>query len=1118
MFDRLLKSLRGRLAVEEREWRSQNHLRNTLYLSRWRRAILFAATKPRRYLGWLSFLVFFLSMAAAILDPKLWTIFHVRNFSVPDRVDNFSALWSVQAAIAALVYPIVIAFVTLLVDRNSTTRATLHIYLHDSAALLAGLSALLLVGEMGLQYFMLSYANDSALALWLVLDSSWFALNMVLTIYFLYRTFEFMRPLQRYEITRRYAISVAWPQEARHHLAKHIFGSAILDHLLPGAAYGTQKGNSPSVLLGYTGLEDGAPSVRRQLGRRRRQLVDIRFRLLGWAISGWLEKSTKSQVAPRQDASWSAPSGAVISFPLDPFEIYKGDTTLCQVKDGASPSWLQRLMIRLSFKFAAPRHSVELSINDILLDFQAEAIAAIRSGEQDSFEDSVNRLLGLFESLVDASSVLDSSGDQSNLTLLPDRNHWFSRPIHEIWRRRIIDLFEAASRKLSVGEDYVSFLTRVPNRLFSRAQESAVSALLLDSVSMSPILLWRVQDWWTNMLEQQGQIDHGPCKEGTLRPPFFGIHDRVLRSFVGSWESLRDSIISSRGNAVDWRLTRQSADLLDAHLAHTLVMLMRSVTLGDVNSAEWLTDVLVRWYEQIRFRLEGSSHVFLRRQRLLTIDLISADWEVVKKRVQLESQGVPDTVAPHAILGACLNNLWIDTCCIALFELAVWGKPCDCTRSLPARIFASIAGGEPLRPGGDSHAHSNLFIGPDDLILAILRQRFADARYNARLDGYVDKIADLSRAEMVSGRIYSRSGSDDLDSLDEGCLLVLMLTLPANWSASREIIEILAGWSRTDSDRVRRIERMLANWKKILDQQSFSELAEQYECLRTKTGKGLPNAESKASLIRGIDRLLNEMNGAQALALAEAPISKDKLASISQWCSRTAFAVETAAFPVPLFHKVSSTADSRLDPFALVIKGIKRGELTDPPMADIAVNEDDWYSETLRGFVASTILGKSLRELKPKIIVANSPKAYWTQVKKYAAKAHEHGFHPILLLENPTIPEWVWEWGNSMYNLPIPGSPADLTVSRDKSIQVDGYQWTFNDIPVFDAPLIPGSSILLVRESLAEIEFTENSKNRFVTVSESTVDEHPELVDLRLEWKMRIRLIKHPSTRLTYSA
>lgn len=1061
--------------------------------------------------------------AAVFIDSRCWVIIYVDKFNLTDPAAYFSTLWSVQAAIAALVYPIVIAFVTLLVGRSGSTKAALHIYLHDSAALLAGLSALLLVAEMGLQYLGMPYVDTTTLMAWIGLDALWFIFNIGLTTYFLFRTFEFMQPARRFEITRQYVINVAWPREARFHLARHIFVSAVEGKLLPGPGYGSAKEGEPSVLAGSMWLVSGIAAVEREQSARK-VLCDIRFKPLAWVTGRWLKRANALRLRAPKKGTWEQGGrDGLISFPLEPFESYEGKTPLCRIEGDATLTPIERLAVQFSFVFGVGKgDGVEITADDILEDAQAVAIRALRSGEVEAFKDAVKQMLEIYESLLDASQVKDVAGGPANFALLVDRNHWFDTSVHKVWSRRFVDLYEAATSKLAISDEYVCFLAHIPNRMFRAAQDSAVTEIAKHAILLSPILLRRVEDWWVQTLEQQGQIDHGPCSPEVLRPPYYGVHDKVLREIVGSWEALKNDLILPRNkDRADWSAIQQSAQYFEAHLSHTLVSLFNCILRGDQNAAEWLADILVKWYGELQFRFDGVHDYFLHKQHLVTIELMSQDWADVERRIQAESFGAPEELNPMAVLAACLNNLWKDTCCVAIYVLAVWSKDCKCERSLPAMIAADLISGHPLRKGGHAVDGDKPYNSTDGLLMTILRQYFADGHYRQgyrnRLDKYVEQIAELSRSEMISGRIYSWSGADDLDSVRDGQLLALLLAIPKDWKPSQRIAELIRDWSDTANEKVREFARMLEAWKTRINDASFAEVMETYECLKSRvtTGAGVGFVEARTNFGHAIDQLIDLVNEVRAKALENAPPSDRRLLKIGRWASADGFTKETAAFPLPLFGAIIHI-DNLLPARSLTIKGMRKGEFTDPPMDDTAANESDWFAHTMRDNVAASTLDAVLAQLKPEVVSIDTPEAYWARIQRFASDVRQVGLHPILLLENHTVPGWVWEWAHPPFDGSKGDIPDGLTVSRDTKETGEGYLWSFNDIPVFNAPLPSGASILAVRESFDRIEFTRLPDGNFVKANTHAVEGHPELVDLVFSWYVRVVIKQFPSVRLSY--
>ncbi len=1121
MIGRLFNTLRFRLEAEEKEWRSLNELRKELQPAPWQRCLVQMAGSPLSWCLSIFGLVSLLALAAALIESKYWVVIDVCEFEVQDQIAYFSGLWSVQTSIVALVYPIVIAFVTLLVGRAGSTRAALHVYLHDSTSLMAGLSALLLVAEMGLQYFWIPYVDKTTLMNWIGLDAVWFAFNIGLTIYFLFRTFEFMQPARRFEITHRYAINFAWPREARFHLAKHIFTSAVEGNLLPGPSYGTAKEGEPSVLAGFRGLDSGVAAVKREQNDRK-QLLDIRFRLLAWVTSRWLKRAKILSLQMPKEVRGT--SDALLSFPLVPFDSYEGNAPICRIEGGVTLTSLEKLVVRLSFVFGTWNdESIKITANDILEDAQAVAIDALRTGEVEAFKDALNQMLDLYKSLLEASQIKDINGRPANFAQLSDRNHWFEEPVYKVWSRRFVDLYEIATSKLSISDDYVRFLAHVPNRMFGAAQDSAAPEIAEHAILLSPILLRRLEDWWVQTVEQQGQVEHSPCNPAFLRPPFQGVHDKALREIISSWESLKnDRILPRDEDRASWSVLQQSARHFEAHLSHTLLSLFDCVLRGDQNAAEWLTDILMKWHSQLQFRFNEVHNFFLRKQHLITIELMSKEWTEVEQHIHLESYGVSGTINPLAVLAACLNNLWKDTCCVAIYILTIWARECNCGKSLPAMIATELVSGNSPKKGGRVVCDDKPFDSVDDLLMSLLRQYFADGKYKTgyrkRLDKYVERIAELAKSEMIPGRIYSSFGADDLDSVSDGQLLVLLLVFTKNWKPGHDIVDLIKDWAGTADYKAREFKRLLDAWKTRLNEPSFVETKEAYDCLtsRLTAGANPDFEEARANVNQAIEQLIFLLNEVRVEALVSASPSARRLNEISRWASATGFAKETAAFPLPLFDTITYVAEL-LPEQSLVIKGIRKGELTDPLMDDTATNESDWFSHTMREYVAAFTLNSTISQINPEIVSVTTPEAYWARIQRFARDMRQDGLHPILILESPTIPEWIWDWAHPPFDGTNGDIPDNLIVSRNSEESAPGYQWSFNDIPVFNAPIPPGASILTVREAFERIEFTIFPEGSFVKTNTTAVDGHPELVDLIFSWHVRVGVKLFPSVRLSYN-
>lgn len=1118
----ILNTLSHRLDREEAEWRSGNESRKEKAYGFFRSVLVRAAEHP---IGWPLAVLIILSITstAFLFVPECW--FSAAHFCIrtADLIVYFSALWSVQSAVAALVYPIVIAFVTLLLQRRHSAKANLHIYLRDTAAIVSGLSTLFLLILMTLQYLLLilqAVKGDIGIV-WLFIDGVWFLVNLGLTSSFLFRTFQFVLPSCRAEIIQRHVINVTWPRELKGHLASYFFLAAVGKRLLPGPSYGTKpEDDRACIWLGPSGLKSGSPVVERSLPRDSR-LTDVSFRLLACATASWQGRSQRSKVTAEADSRDVATDrsdniGPVIIYPLYPGNTYSGNTTLCNVIGPFPVTKLEQFLIRWSFKFQRLPDPLELVVGDVFDDLKAEAFLALQAGAPQVFADVVDQMMDLYVNLIEASACKSTEGLITNYTQVPDRRYALGRPVFEVWTMQFTDLFDAAAECVSTDEAFFIKLLHVPGRLFSNLDDVAPNDILARFVELPLILFHRLGRWWVKTIEQQGIIEHDACNASSLRPPFFGVYDSLLRRFVGEWETLKNyRFLLGKNEDLSWQDFKVAGQYLESHLHATARMIIECVHRGDKTGAVWIADVLLKWFPELQLRFDVHSH-FFRREKLLSFQVTEQPWEDAEGALDIEENYIQGS-RPKALFSVVLRNYWVDVCCIVAYMLAIRGKNCPCDRSLPACLLRLFVYGEP--PKHDSHAVDieRPIASANDLFVAILRQYHSEGGYRegyrARLDNLVERLVSQTKEEMVPGRIYSGWGADDLASLRDGQIILLFLLMTAHWSPITEIERTIQEWIREDDSKLRDLVADLNQWKDRITQPEFGEYRALFECVKGDRD-GPSFDEAKASLNVGIDEVIAKVTLVREDAIRDLQISEVRLDEVGKWASAIGFNKDSGLLPLPIFGKVIST-DEKLQSRSLTLKGIEKGEFTEPPMAQRASNEAEWFGETVRDHVAAFALDQVIRRLSPEEKDGSTADIYWEQMKRYGEDADRVKRHAILLIENRTIPNWIFEWTHPFRERPEE-RPPDLEVWRDTKIKLDSYLGHLNKVAVFQAPIPPGASILLTAESLKSVSFTKFPNGNYVIAEALVVKEKPDIIDLKLTWMFDLEIDAYPAMKLVY--
>lgn len=184
-------------------------------------------------------------------------------------------------------------------------------------------------------------------------------------------------------------------------------------------------------------------------------------------------------------------------------------------------------------------------------------------------------------------------------------------------------------------------------------------------------------------------------------------------------------------------------------------------------------------------------------------------------------------------------------------------------------------------------------------------------------------------------------------------------------------------------------------------------------------------------------------------------------------------------------------------------------------MEQRAVNEAEYFADAMAQQVAVVVLSDVLHRSEIKEIAVQDAEAYWKALQAETHLLMAKGGMPILLLDNATRPDWVWDWQHADFGA-THKRPDDLQVRRQEG-RGDGYQCDFNDIEVFVAPIPIGQSLLLSKEAFRILTFTDYGGGRFVRADVVELEGAKNLVDLKLTFSRRVEIGEPRVTRLAYS-
>jgi hypothetical protein len=363
--------------------------------------------------------------------------------------------------------------------------------------------------------------------------------------------------------------------------------------------------------------------------------------------------------------------------------------------------------------------------------------------------------------------------------------------------------------------------------------------------------------------------------------------------------------------------------------------------------------------------------------------------------------------------------------------------------------------------------------------------------------------------------VYSSWGADDVESLQDSQLELLAVLANGAWGLPRSLQRQLDVWFDARFDQYSSIDILrgrLKSWLERLDAQPGLSV-EHIDLMKARVKPGVPAQTAIDHVKAGLLAAQQALEDRREETLAAQPIDPDRLLEIGRYASTEAFSKEKGRFPIHLFP-IGSTAEN-LEDFTLTFTQVRRGELTQLQMDQRAVNEAEYFADAMAQQVAIVVLNDVLHRSDIKEIAVQDGDAYWKALQAQAGLIVAKGGTPILLLDNATRPDWVWDWQHADFDA-THKRPEDLQVRRREG-QGAGYQCDFNEIEVYVAPLPIGQSILLSSEVFRALTFTDYGEGRFVRVEVVELEGVKNLVDLKLTFARRVEIGEPRAVRLAYA-
>lgn len=1106
MLGKLFKTLTYRVEQEEKEWRSNNEIRQEFAYG-WLRKFPIYLARKRFKRPFLIFLLFAFSTFVISLLPSEYLFDSPTYFNRSNLISYFTILWGAQATLAALIYPIVISFVALLLQRRHRAKSFLHIYLHDTAAVPSGLLAIGLIFLMTLQYYFLPFAEEVVGLNWLFIDGIFFLLNLSLTGFFVFQTFTYIRPTQRMESFKRYLINEVWPKELKNNLKVHFFNNSIKEELLDvpnGIDAKINDPSSPSIWTNRDFGSQGEAIVEQDLPKNRK-LTDVRFNILSLVAKRWGKKALKKMDSLAEDNSKQR---IILKFPLRPGKKYSSKTTLCNIVGPVHLTRLDKWLIRRSFKFQKDNSQTELQVVELLDDLQADVLRSLRSGETQIYKEASHDLLDFIALLIKVSTFQNKDEQTDNYSRISSYNHplWGDATYRD-WFRKVYQIFEPATDRIATNDTYISEAISMPVILFYSLKNTGQTDILVEVLILFKNLNYRLGDWWSKTIENQGIYEHDEYNPNSLKPPYGGTYDNIQRSFIGKWEQLKNQhFIPREESHQNWNSFQSSAPLFESHLRFTGQLLLDSIYKGDEKRHQFFLDVFLKWFNGLRNDLSRHPTSVLDQGEFINFEATDLSWDEIEENYDLYDLEHRPYQPIKLVYSSLLRNLWIDISCIILYKLL---KDCsnseDLNNTLLARACnAILTGEEPIRDGHSVNVQKPVG-NATELLIALIRQYHSGFlseknKYRARFRNVIRELTKGRDSTMIPGRVYSGVGQEeDLRSLQVGQLLALTLFVNKNWDPTQKLESHFEEWIRKRNDQVNIFLRQLTDFIQFIGDENFKKYQYVYNQF---SQNDYSFAEAIFYTRNGLIELKEKLELTKTHILESLEVKENSVSKLEAQINKGVTSNFTALFPIPLFKNISNV-NNGLSKYHLLTHEVEKGWFTKPKIHIKPLPHEGYYSRPIKGRIVGYILREVIDQLNLTEIKVDSEKEYWNQIQKFENKLAEDEKTPLIIINDTSDPVWNW---TREYRINDDQLPNGLTVSKNKDIEMPSYRGNLNKTQVYKSTTTRGgkTSLLLAKEVFKKLEFPK--KDNLINIIPKKIEDEPTSLNLKFNCKFKVNV------------
>lgn len=810
-------------------------------------------------------------------------------------------------------------------------------------------------------------------------------------------------------------------------------------------------------------MGEGRAVVQRHFSTPK-ELRDVHFRPLGWAIGRW--------ILAHRTAKGGYPLLELPCTPGDPAEKH----VLCRVRDAAPPGRFAAAAIRVSYRFARPTASaMPFTSVEVMDELGQEAAAQAELRREPGFRQALGDLVDVHTGLLRAARFRTNDGSLDSMCLLPDPYGWGSRPMGREWMEPYRVIAEAAVAALEDDDRFCLRTAALSGRLMYRAGEQP-QGVLVDLMLSSTLLMYHLGLWWSRRgaTEPVSEV-HGPR---LLSAPLRNVYRDAVQGWVGAWENIDVRIDKDADlrDAALWSAHVTRVNVYAVHIDETARLLLAAVARGDAEAARRLEDSLVKWWGVRQHEFGADRGAPQPGWNLLTLGFADLSWDQARSQIPDFPEGAQAEEAAARLLAVVLKRYWADVCMVTTLVLLEHATGIEqAETSLCIEIVGALMGGRGYDEGGTADVERYQDAGV--AVARLARAQFADRAYSQRLDKIVERFRSDTREPMTSGRMYSSHGAEDVDTLTRGQAMYLTALVVGRHDELRAFTRLVEAW-HADLQRLGRISRHFDALATELRQDDFKKYSTTIENLRSNLDRTDPIADAVTRAAVVCEKAAETASKAHEKTVNDAPLDPNRLVELAQRVHARVFSnEEQTEFPIAVTADFVPT-DDVLDIASQSFTGVSKLPFTSPQLETLDDHLVHWFSQYTASYAFAVALARLQRKLGIEPVRDDHAEAFYADLKARIDAVVDAGHTPLVLVASGRRADYL-----SPYRLPEDGDVPAGFVIRPPDNPERGLHATVNGVEVYAVPMGTSRYLVLPKEWLKTLRYQRQQGGFGVAVS-----------------------------------